>query len=307
MENKFSILSWEIKGPLNLDLTMKSEQYTNSNWGRIGGRYRKVVWFNGKLYGLEVWQEGSTEKPEIHVKIYSKREVEEETVKSFRLRIFRELGLNYDLNLVYEKLGEDEVAGRLVEEFFGLRLIRYINPEECLITYQLSANTTIKRLEQMIENVKQRFCRRFRFDDGVVLWEFPTIKLLAKLSLRELEECKLGYKAKFLFSLAKTLAKKPLNWRFLEVANVEEARKILVGLPGVGLKVADAVLLYGLGRTETFPIDVWVRRALVRLYGLSQKSTYRKLQEFVRKRFGKFSGYLEPYLFYWSRSRRSFG
>ena len=151
LEKKFSILSWEIKGSLNLNLTMRSEQYTNSNWKRMNGKYRKIVRLNGNLFGLEVWQEGSVEKPEVYVKVYSKRHVDEKIVEDFRLRILRELGLNYDLDVVYEKLEKDEVARKLVNQFFGLRLVRYINPEECLLTYQLSTNTTIKRLEQMSE------------------------------------------------------------------------------------------------------------------------------------------------------------
>lgn len=304
LEKKFSILSWEIKGSLNLNLTMRSEQYTNSNWKRMNGKYRKIVRLNGNLFGLEVWQEGSVEKPEVYVKVYSKRHVDEKIVEDFRLRILRELGLNYDLDVVYEKLEKDEVARKLVNQFFGLRLVRYTNPEECLLTYQLSTNTTIKRLEQMIENLKQRFCGRFKFSDNTVLWEFPTVKLLAKQNQRKLRECKLGYKAEYLWGLVKALIEKPVDWEKLKIIELEEARKTLTKLPGVGLKVADAVLLYGLGRTETFPIDIWVRRALVKLYGLNPNSTYKQLQDFVKSKFGVFSGYFGPYLFCWGRNQK---
>lgn len=300
---KFAILSREIKGPLNLDLTMKSEQYTNSNWKRMDKKYRRVIRLHNNLLGLEIWQDGSPEKPEIHIKVYSRKEVDNKVIRDLKSRIFKELGLDYDLDVVYRKLETDEVTRKLINQFFGLRLIRYVDPEECLITYQLSTNTTIKRLEQMIEGLKQRFCGKFRFDDDMILWEFPKVKILAKQDRRSLENCGLGYKVKFLWKLVKTLKEKPLNWKKLKIAKFDEARKTLMMLPGVGLKVADAVLLYGLGRTETFPIDVWVRRALVKLYGLNKNSTYKQLQDFVKKKFGVFSGYLEPYLFYWSRSR----
>ena len=52
MVEEFFILNKEIKGPLNLKFTMESEQFTNSNWRRIGEKYRKVVKIKGKLVGL---------------------------------------------------------------------------------------------------------------------------------------------------------------------------------------------------------------------------------------------------------------
>ena len=47
----------------------------------------------------------------------------------------------------------------------------------------------------------------------------------------------------------------------------EEAREILLTLPGVGPKVADCILLFSeLKRLEVFPVDVWVRRVMNDLY-----------------------------------------
>ena len=47
---------------------------------------------------------------------------------------------------------------------------------------------------------------------------------------------------------------------------LEEARGELRKITGVGAKVAECALLYGCGRVECVPIDVWVRRVLDRLY-----------------------------------------
>ena len=45
-----------------------------------------------------------------------------------------------------------------------------------------------------------------------------------------------------------------------------EAGKALVEFPGVGLKVADCVLLFSLEKMEAFPVDVWVKRILLKHY-----------------------------------------
>ena len=35
---------------------------------------------------------------------------------------------------------------------------------------------------------------------------------------------------------------------------------------GVGSKVAECALLYGMYRTEAFPVDVWIKRVMERYY-----------------------------------------
>jgi N-glycosylase/DNA lyase len=98
-----------------------------------------------------------------------------------------------------------------------------------------------------------------------------------------------------------------------------DARKALVEFPGVGLKVADCVLLFSLEQTEAFPVDVWVKRILLRHYAdkfppqlvakLSahpslSNGEYEKLNSFGRTYFGKYAGYAQEYLFHYERTLR---
>ena len=72
---------------------------------------------------------------------------------------------------------------------------------------------------------------------------------------------------------------------------MEEARAELQKISGVGPKVAECALLYGFGRIEAFPVDVWVRRIMEELYpeGLP------KITEGVE-------GIAQQYLFHWRRN-----
>ena len=45
-----------------------------------------------------------------------------------------------------------------------------------------------------------------------------------------------------------------------------DAKAELMKINGVGPKVADCVLLYGMHFTEAFPIDVWMRRVMQTYY-----------------------------------------
>jgi N-glycosylase/DNA lyase len=76
-------------------------------------------------------------------------------------------------------------------------------------------------------------------------------------------------------------------------------------LPGIGDKVADCASLFGFGRLEAFPIDVWMERALERLY--RQKGSHARLRRFASERFGAYAGYAQEYLYYNERVLASNG
>jgi N-glycosylase/DNA lyase len=96
----------------------------------------------------------------------------------------------------------------------------------------------------------------------------------------------------------------------------QQAKKELFSLSGVGLKVADCVLLFSLGKLDAFPVDVWVKRAILKHYAehfpnafikkiSNQESLsnpeYEKLRAFGRNYFGEYAGYAQEYLYHYER------
>jgi N-glycosylase/DNA lyase len=75
-------------------------------------------------------------------------------------------------------------------------------------------------------------------------------------------------------------------------------------LPGVGRKVADCVLLFAYGFQDAFPVDVWVMKALRRLYFPRRRVAPKRLQRFTATYFGSHSGYAQQYLFHYMRVHR---
>ena len=82
---------------------------------------------------------------------------------------------------------------------------------------------------------------------------------------------------------------------------VESAREQLLELPGVGRKIADCVLLFAYGFPTAFPVDVWVMKALRKLYFPGRRATLRRLHRFAASHFGPNSGYAQQYLFHYMR------
>ena len=69
------------------------------------------------------------------------------------------------------------------------------------------------------------------------------------------------------------------------------AENELLKIKGVGEKVAQCALLYGFGRMEAFPVDVWVKRIVAELYPNG-------LPECIKGT----EGIAQQYLFHWRRS-----
>ena len=65
--------------------------------------------------------------------------------------------------------------------------------------------------------------------------------------------------------------------------------KMLTGISGVGPKVAECALLYGLHRLDAFPLDVWMKRAMALLPGVSPAD------------FGENAGVAQQYIFHYAR------
>lgn len=166
----------------------------------------------------------------------------------------------------------------------GIRVLRQ-EPFEALIAFILSQNNNIARIKGIVE----RLCTRFGapLSDGA--FAFPTAERLAACDLEALRPLRAGFRAKYVLDAAQRVARGTLDLEALRVLPVDDAREALMTVSGIGPKVAECVLLYGLHRTECFPLDVWMRRAMTLFPGLSPTD------------FGPDAGIAQQYIFHYAR------
>ncbi len=219
---------------------------------------------------------------------------DDQEVRRFR----RYVGLDEPLAAIEAKLAQDRVLRKILPHTSGIAIMRQ-DPWECLVSFVVSAFNNIPKIELSLDRMARRFGRQIA--DGV--WAFPDAQRLAVARMDELRGCTLGYRAPYLKALARRIASGEVDLDALGRLPYQEARGVLLMLPGVGQKVADCVLLFGYGKVEAFPVDVWVKRAVERWYFQGRRSTERKIQEFARSRFGPLAGYMQQHLFYFARSR----
>ncbi len=186
----------------------------------------------------------------------------------------------------------------------GLRLLR--QPWfEVMVSFVISSNNHLPRIRQIINIISRKFGTPITPTD----YAFPTPEALAAASPTTLRHtCRVGYRDHALHKLATQIACNPTFWETTATTcPTPELRRHLLTLPGVGPKVAECILLFGFHRWEAFPIDVWVRRALLASLGHppTPPPTNRELATFAANTFGPFAGLAQQYLFELARLYRS--
>jgi N-glycosylase/DNA lyase len=226
-------------------------------------------------------------------------------------------GLTDDLEQINRCIGRDDYIREALRRFAGLRIVRQ-DPWECLISFICATYKSIAAIELMLRKLSVKFGEKKAFD-GLDFYAFPTVDKLAFASENQLRECGLGFRAKYVQETAKKIHEGKIQLESLKPMPYLDARKALVEFPGVGLKVADCVLLFSLEKMEAFPVDVWVKRVILNHYAdqlpelLAKKllthhslsnSEYEKLNAFGRSYFGKYAGYAQEYLYHCERTQR---
>lgn len=223
--------------------------------------------------------------------------------------------LNDPLPFITSKISKDDHIKTAIQTFVGLRLIRQ-DPWECLISYICSSFNNIPRIKKIIDNLAQKFGNEQTAED-YQFYTFPDPKSLANARLKALMACNLGFRAKMVLETAKMIDKETIRLADLEKLDYEEAKKQLLKMPGVGDKVAECVLLFSLNKLEAFPVDVWIKKSVLKHYGayfddsfvrkaLEKKSLtkgeYERIGTFAREYFGEYAGYAQQYLYHFERA-----
>lgn len=210
--------------------------------------------------------------------------------------IVRYFRLDDDMPGIYSRINTDPVMDDLIRRFRGLRLIRQ-QPWECLISYMASSRNSIPNIKNSISNL----CRQYGDDLGRD-FSFPTAEVLARTTEKRLRETKLGFRSVNILEVARKVDRGELDLGAPFELEYREARELLMGVRGIGPKIADCVLLFAYDKREAFPVDTHIFSVMNEHYGrflVGPKSRQSDIiGEFARSYFGHYAGYAQQYLFY---------
>lgn len=202
----------------------------------------------------------------------------------------RYLDFDRDYKALCDGFSQDENLKSAVTQFSGIRILRQ-EPWETLCSFIISQNNNIPRIKGIIK----RLCENFgnEIEDGV--YSFPSAQTLSGLAVDDLAPLRAGFRAKYIIDAAQKVASGEVDLKKIDEQPIEYGRQELIKIKGVGAKVAECTLLYGFGKYEAFPVDVWVKRIMQEMYPDG-------LPECVKG----CEGIAQQYLFHWRRNSEIF-
>lgn len=244
---------------------------------------------------IEVIQEGDT------VTLLNTNE------EDFKNIWFDYFDLARDYSKVKEALANDEILSKSVEYGYGIRIL---NQEhfEILISFIISARNSIPSIMKTIKKISEKWGNAIEYK-GNTYYTFPTPEVLKNATLEEIQETGASFRSKYIIDTISNVNKsledgdKEFDLDYISSLNADECHTALQNFKGVGAKVADCIMLFSMAKYSAFPVDVWVKRAMIFFYG-AEEGSLNKIRIFARNKFGEVAGFAQQYLFYYARENK---
>lgn len=204
--------------------------------------------------------------------------------------------LDHPMEDIYAAFPDDPLSRAALASCRGMRILR--QPRwECLATFITSSMKQVTHIRAMSLAIRERFGTPVV---GSEVNAYPTPAALGEVSEGDLRACGLGYRAPNLLATARRVASGAFDPEAAASLSTPALRKALCGLPGVGVKVANCVLLFAYERLDAVPIDVWIARVLLAMRR-GRRGTASQMARYARRRLGPRAGYVQQYLFHHAR------
>lgn len=229
-------------------------------------------------------------------------------------RLVGYFGLDLDYSAVREMIADrtdSDWMKRAADVSRGIHILKQ-DAWEALFSFIISQNNNIPRIRKIIRRLAAEYGENLAQKQGItscpkglcdnvggeacrgcgICYSFPTAEAVAREPEKMLSSNP-GFRYKYLLDAARRVHTGECDLAAIERLDsfekiMEELKKIL----GVGDKVASCVALFGMGRLEAFPIDVWMKRAIDEYFGGRLDHTV----------FGDYAGVAQQYIFHYIRN-----
>mgnify|MGYP002645755608 CR=1 FL=1 len=225
----------------------------------------------------------------------------ETTEEDFKNIWYDYFDLGRDYGEIKKRLSVDPIMKNAISYGDGIRILNQ-DLWETVISFIISASNNIPRIKGIIERFCTSFGREINYM-GQTYYSFPDIDTVYKLSKEDLSVIRAGYRDKYIMDAAQKFQNGQINDGYIRSLTTPEAKKMLLTINGVGEKVCNCILLFGLQRVDSFPIDVWIKRIVEKLY-FGEEQNIPTIAEFAKKHFGDIGGFAQQYLFFYARENK---
>ncbi|GAB6169114.1 DNA glycosylase [Clostridium carnis] len=243
----------------------------------------------------------------------------EEDFNNIWIKYF-DLERNYDS--IKEELSKDEILKKSVEFGYGIRILNQ-DPFEMLISFIISARNSIPSIKKTVKKICEKWGSKIEYK-GEEYFTFPKPIDIKEATLEEIQSTGASFRSKYIVNtiarvnealeVKKDFENNPSNYNetpealefdleYILNLDDDDCHIALQKFMGVGAKVADCIMLFSMAKHSAFPVDVWVKRAMIYFY-VAPDVSLNKMRVFAREKFGSLSGLAQQYLFYYARENK---
>lgn len=219
---------------------------------------------------------------------------EAELIRDFRTYF----DIERDYSAIYSEIEEMQPELKsAVERARGIRLLKQ-DADEMLLTFIYSQNNHIPRIKKSMAGLKSTYGSIIGTYQGISIYDMPEFDRLLKLTEEDFTRLGAGYRAGYLVAAIEDM---PALHEFFQRENLssDEIMDRLLEIKGVGPKVAACIALFAHACWDAFPVDTWVKKALVYYYGdMALKP------EFIREKikgYGEYAALIQQIMFFHMR------
>lgn len=196
----------------------------------------------------------------------------------------------FDLNNDYSKINRkiltanDPYLIKALEFSYGIRILKQ-DLWEIIVSFLISQQNNITKIKNSIFRLCASYSKNL---------SFPSPEFLATCDDEIFKRASLGYRAEYIKEISKAYLQKKLDFEILKSMDYVDALKYLKNFKGIGDKIANCIILFGLHKLNAFPKDVWINRIIKDVYN----------GDFNEEIFEDFAGIVQQYMFFYERLRR---
>ncbi|MDO5381427.1 MAG: DNA glycosylase [Eubacteriales bacterium] len=210
--------------------------------------------------------------------------------------------LERDYGLIKESLLKSDE--KLWEAISAMQGVRILNQDffETLISFIISQNKQIPHIKKIVADISEKYGDFKGEVAGIPMYSFPSVEQLNDAGIQELKDLKTGFRAPYIRNAVDMVYKGDISVKTFQNMNCEQCIDELCRIKGVGSKVASCVSLFSLGKRDSFPVDVWIKRIMEHMYFDGADTPKDVIAEFAKKQYGELGGYAQQYLFYYGKT-----
>jgi len=227
--------------------------------------------------------------------------------------------LDKDYDLAIQKIQIDQQTIAAIKKYPGLRVLNQ-DFHQTLFSFLLAQNKNIKAIRQSLNILRKLYGHLVEIqlaDSKIQVLTFPSLEFFHQITLEQLSDAKVGYRAKYIKHAAEILSDQKFpDFSHLKVLSPlllrrgqgsvfldeHQTRSQLLQIHGIGNKVADCIMTFSLGFDNITPIDVWGDRIVRDLYKNYKSKSYEQKRKWFTKKFGGNTDLAGQFLFEYIRN-----